>query len=230
MMYHDTGSVLVFDYTPNLTIAGTMHALNHADKKTLDGLIQERDFVALEWDAIRQQQSGVIKLRRARKNKYDPKTNTYYARPHDFLYLSAFGEMIRLTLAASNMALSILEGGLWKTKTVRNTRENEFKYCISSAQRHRKDVYLVDMPIPLLFDKMVEEPWTTKIRNVVCIRGYSPTVLLEGREEYMMQEIEKAEGCPINQLTRRGLLVVGCGHAYNYHDEAHHQRRRLPPP
>src|SRR3989338_7587261 len=53
----NTGRLLVFDYTPHLTIVGTQHAdLQKDDRDTIERIIDESDFVALEWDTTRNDQ------------------------------------------------------------------------------------------------------------------------------------------------------------------------------
>ena len=45
-----SGELLVFDYKPKLKIVGTYHALNREDERTLEQLIEDSDFVAVEYN------------------------------------------------------------------------------------------------------------------------------------------------------------------------------------
>ncbi|MEK6857525.1 MAG: hypothetical protein AABX39_02975, partial [Nanoarchaeota archaeon] len=84
-----------------------------------------------------------------------------------------------------------------------------------------KDSYLVDQPIYIMLTKLCSMSLTEKIAHLMDFNNHNATgraeeIMTSEREEYMLQEIEKREGCTILELKRKGLLVVGYSHAVKY--------------
>ncbi|MDP2672941.1 MAG: hypothetical protein Q8O84_03965 [Nanoarchaeota archaeon] len=203
--------LLIFDYTPKLKIVGTHHALNDSDKKTLELLVDQSDFVALEWDEFRAEKEGLeVYIRVSKKKKgYYPEDNTYYARRIDIIFEELLGEVCNR---------DVIEGA---KLSGRNVEENEFTLCQNLCREKRKNVYLVDIPELVLMDQLFAFSTKQKLLAIINLKFFKrftyalDNLLLEERENYMLNEIEKYEG-PINELKRKGILVVGYTHAENY--------------
>jgi hypothetical protein len=214
-----SGELLVFDYAPRLRVAGTFHSLTEQDKESLEAMINESDFVALEWDEIRHQNQGVFEFStHSTKRGYDKEKEIFYIGFFDNLYLLLFIELNRLYIAGVNLfsgrmaqagLRGIFKGG------------NEFEFCYDSAKKKGKEVYLVDRPSDETIQRLIELSLKTKLSHLLSrfLFRKEPEevkhVLGQQRDEYMLEAIVEKEG-PISELTRQGLLVVGYDHAKRY--------------
>ncbi len=214
--------LIIFDFAPKLKVVGGYHALNDDDRKILDGVVGESDFVALEYDHTRKDNQSRFEV------EVDPhqesvlcQGNTIYANPENAAYFT-------LLMSLHSGALEAVNQQLANGRAVRNTNENEIAYCLEAANRLGKSVHLVDMPFPELLSRLSRLSLATKIDHLCSalnVRENPPEVdriLLMEREDYMLADIARKEGCPLEALTRRGVLVTGATHAKNLYERRMH--------
>ena len=207
--------LFVFNYSPKLKIVGTYHSLNEQDKIDLDQLISESDFIALEYDSerITKMHSPLVidLVQRAYRND----RGEVVMGPLDALFLAIF---VRHNEANINRSNHRLKG----QKEVR-VRSSEFSFCYDVAQEQGKTTYLVDLPVSELELRLACLPLKTKIESLWRIATKNTDlpemdrVIIKDREDYMLTEIEKKEGCSLRNLQRNGIMVVGMTHAINYY-------------
>lgn len=206
--------MIVFDYAPNLKIAGTYHSLTEEEKQTLELYIEESDFVALEWDLGRHNEENVeIKLATADKMEYSESEGKLYASFWNCLYCI-------LHESLSSYRIRKLNKRYGREDQV--VQWNEFEYCHAYSKERGKDVHLVDIPHYQLLEKLVDElKWHEKIRDLLSYFGICKTppnadkIMITFRNQRMLENIEKLEG-PIDELKRKGILIVGYSHAQEY--------------
>ncbi|GAG49109.1 unnamed protein product, partial [marine sediment metagenome] len=89
-LYHN-GELLVFDYAPNLKIVGTYHgAKSKHHIKVLEELIDESDFVALEYDKYRLEKGDIHIKADRNKRGYSEEEHVFYVSNFDKIYLSLY--------------------------------------------------------------------------------------------------------------------------------------------
>ncbi len=205
----DYGDLLIFDYAPNLKIVGTHHALRASDKRILEDLITESDFTALEWDEFRSKNQEAFICTSKEKRGYCEEEKTFYASKLDVCLLNSLYDFCDLDV--------IKDAELYG----RNLEENEFDFCEKICKEQGKMAYLVDIPELIFFERLVELPIDSKLIAIISLKLLKKStftinkIVEDDREEYMLKEIEKYE-CSIQNLKRKGILVVGYTHAENY--------------
>jgi len=214
------GKLLVFDYVPNLKVVGTYHGLNHQDEEVLENLVQESDFVALEYDDTRMSNGCKTNLcPRINKRGYNPEKYELYISPLDYLCLKSFISINNRTLKLFDYLICRKDPNI----TPRNFMITEFDFCIQTAERYKKDLYLVDVPIIETFTEFTKLPLSHKFRVMLGPNGmdrsrFIKQILMDKRENHMLKQIKEKEGCPLQELERKGILVVGLSHAENYYE------------
>jgi pheromone shutdown protein TraB len=211
--------LVIFRYKPNLIIVGTYHALNDNDKSSLESLIMDNDFIALEYDRSRLKEKLNVEISFFDfKSRYSEKEERLYCNILDALYLATY---IHLNNRIINKVNQDINAEL-PSNISRDIKQNEFDYCLEVAEKHGKIVYLVDMPFGLFLGKLASLSFGIKLKTIwSMLTNYdysdpeTKKVIEKEREEWMIRSIETKEGS-IETLTRRGILVVGNRHAYNY--------------
>jgi len=216
---------LVFDYTPNLRIVGTYHALNERDKAMLTELVEQSDFVALEYDKWRLAGKDENLIPHFWKRGYNPQEGVFYVSPFDFIYLDLFRHDVADGIESGSRKFDEVrtEDGSAESRDKRDPKQNEFKFCIDVANRLGKDVHFVD-PLYKLFEDLVALDPIMKLRHMwyfgSCERQPKPVRNIIGshRDVRMLNGVEEKEG-PIKDLKRRGTLFAGLDHAVSYLEE-----------
>ena len=210
-MTKNSKELLIFNYAPNLKVVGTFHSLNDQDKRTLEHLVDESDFVALEWDEFRSNANGRFFLLYSEdKKNFSTDEEAVYCGYWDFIYL--------ITLRRA----TVREIKKDCKKEERDCEQDEFTFCEKLCKTREKDVYLVDQPINITYEKMCSLPFKDKILELINhtfktrFKTQYDCIVIDDRNEYMLQEIERNEECSILELKRKGLLVVGYSHAVKY--------------
>ncbi|MBI4163261.1 MAG: hypothetical protein HY512_00230 [Candidatus Aenigmarchaeota archaeon] len=210
--------LLIFDYAPNLTIVGTYHALNDADKVAIKEIISESDFVALEFDEWRlARQEGNIIPHLTRRG-YSRKEASFYTSFLDCVYLDLLFDRLKNTIATTNGNYNgeLASQGLQE----RDVHQSEFVFCERVAREMGRDVHLVDQLYKMLSRLVALDP-VMKARHLWygTQRGMWPKpvrdIFRSMRDTDMLLGIEEKEG-PIKELKRHGSLFVGRSHAVRY--------------
>ncbi|MBW2970126.1 hypothetical protein KY309_02545 [Candidatus Woesearchaeota archaeon] len=207
----EKGRLLAFPYSSssNLTIVGTFHALNEEDKSRLESLIDESDFVALEYDDVRLNSFFDVRHRKV-KTRFS-REGILYCDLLNALYLNVFIYLNEWTVSEHN---KVVGGG-------RDVDDCEFLFCHNFARKKGKRIYLVDMPNHVVAQKLMRLPFRTKIQHILSVLGANKypdaayDIMFRQRERYMLEEVERFEG-PFENLSSKGILVVGYSHALNY--------------
>jgi hypothetical protein len=208
----------VVEYAPNLRIAGTLHSLTVEEKTTLEKLIDESDFVAVEWDKYRRRDSNTLGLAFGEERRgWDRDSNIVSCSLFDALYFSFFLELLNVNIVKANREMKRgLVNGVGCMKSM--------DFCCDYADKKSKDTYLVDMPLGALAQRLFELPGGIKLRHLWAMmrrNGWPAEVdyiVVKERNQVMLSGIEEREG-PIMGLKRKGLLVVGLEHAKLYQEE-----------
>jgi hypothetical protein len=217
------GELLIFEYSPKLVIVGTYHSLCEEDKRTLDGLIEENDFVALELDEHRVANNYGVKVMMElfpKKRGYDTDDGSFHYNPVDAAYLYLQDHLTARRTLRINEKIAADYG------VSRDTEQDEFLYCLEKARSLGKDTYLVDMPLQVRLEKLADLPAAAKIMHIASlVRGMEEPFLVRHllrteREDLMLQNIAAVEG-NLSYNHRRGILVVGGTHAVNYFTRLH---------
>lgn len=210
-----SGELLVFDYKPKLKIVGTYHALNREDEKTLEQLIGDSDFVAVEHYTYRH--SGSIGILPFFKTKFLEDANIFLTTPINVAYLLVFLYLNKRAIKKVNEVLNARN-----PEDKRDLNNNEFGYCVEVATKMGKDVYFVDLAIYDTFSGISKVPLRDKLAYLWALLRLKEEwpqkikqFLHDYREQNMLGEIERREG-HLDNLLRQGLLVVGINHAMNY--------------
>ena len=213
-LFETPSGLLIFDYTPNLTIVGTTHAVSPDIKRDLDEIISESDFVAVEYDDLRRRKRGVAQYTLwFHTSGYNPETHRLYVNLLDAVFLELLCAANGIRIRIENHRLMLDQGEL--------EFQSEFLYCIEKAEAMGKNAYMVDMPIFETLGMLVQMPMKTKFETVLTHARGKPlpeaagTIIETRREQYMLDRIEECEG-PLSELQRKGVLIVGLSHAENY--------------
>lgn len=221
------GEHLVFEYRPNLTIFGGYHSLNDSDRQTLNQLVQESDFVAIESDKRRisdnpAEPAGVGCLRYFKRG-YNPVKDEFYLGIFQIPFFMALNKGLMEHAPNSNRTITN------KTGVKRDTAQSELEFSYQRARTYGKDVHLVDMPAGILASEVLRFPIKDKLEIWRLIRSGTingnqrlDRLLEQDRENYMLARLFEHEGRLDNlaERGRKGLLVVGLSHAINYAERA----------
>lgn len=202
--------LLVFNYTPNLTVVGTHHALNGDDRRTLELLVDQSDFVALEDDDVRRKTNNTVNVRYSfTRRGYSPENGCLYVGYLDGYYLRWVSSLNKRRNRTGNK------------ESRRDEKESEFSFCFDLARQRGKDVYLVDMPAYEALHRLTRLSFITKLHHLWSLyKGKDEPIkvdeiMVHQREDEMLSGTETNE-VPLPLLKRKGLLVVGMTHAENY--------------
>lgn len=216
--------LLIFNYAPNLKVVGGFHALNDEDKITLETLIDAADFVALEADEVRINNSMTLKITSSStKIGWDAQVQKYYVNPIDSVFLILFSRLLNKYYELGNT-----DGCFIK----RDASTNEMTFAYDYAKQKNNDVYFVDLPIYEVMSRLCSMSIFRKIHQILYLFdscrsvqkdrrrlvgpcSFVEKILTDDRRDYMLGQIEINEG-PIIQLKRKGLFIVGRTHGENY--------------
>lgn len=210
---NERGKLLVHEATPKFKIVGTYHSLTDEDKVTLESLIEESDFVSLEWDKESKKNSNLIHFDIDKEKRYDPCSNTLYVNKLNYFFLIAFSKLIRLNIKVTNY---------FSGRENVDYNEIELQFCYKAAKRRKKDIYLVDIPLYESLSMLCDFSFKEKMGLLLCLSTFggfnskSFKAWNMTRESEMINSIEKNEGCSIYDLNRKGILVTGYSHAQDY--------------
>jgi len=221
--------LLIFDYAPKLKIAGTFHSLSDSDKQTLEKMIDESDFVAVEYDKYRfygDDFTFMHKNKRDANKKENKEQNIVYVPKKQNVVYTDFLEKSYVNIFLLLNSLAIQQNVEIVNEMSENERDvdgNDMEFCFFNALQNGKRAYMVDIPMYKTLQMLVDElSLKEKVKHIASlIFGEAPfekadDILDTRREKYMLDAIEREEGCPISELDRNSLLVVGYTHAYNY--------------
>ena len=105
---------------------------------------------------------------------------------------------------------------------------NEFDFVTKLAEEREKEAYLVDRSFYETFQELSKLPIKVKYQHLKSLWKVSKfpsevdQIMCTQREQYMLDQIVGHEG-PLDTLERKGFLLVGMSHAFNYHNQIHQQ-------
>jgi len=215
------GALLVFDLVPNLKIVGTFHSLNKRDEDTLERLIGESDFVALESRPENDELEDMKKLKIIatpfyKSASFNPKNKEVEIGVMNCGYMAWI-------MGVNEKWPKIVNNILKRELGIeRDVEKSEFEFCKEVAAQKNKDVYCVDWNNLKIIREIISIPFYEKVKYVLLktltLRNTKAfrEIVINKRNRDMIKKIEEKEGTSIERLERSGTFVCGYNHALDY--------------
>jgi len=202
-----------YDFARNVTVVGTHHYLNSAEKQRIEAHVDEADFVCIEWDKIRDNDTKATDLGRTKylhSAGFDPtrlEGDHLYANLGDIFLYGSLQEQVRQVVAQNarqnhGVAISSTSEG------------NEFLFIQELCEAHGKPCYFVDK---------IESHTRYRVMMMAKTMGIARAFLDEAMDRSAYMEAEVARICS-ERFAQTGIneqcvLFVGSGHLKDFPGE-----------
>ncbi len=200
-------SVKLYQMKPDLLVVGTRHVMSEADKDFYHMLLQDVDYVALEWDYQRNipdWRKEFIHIDDSLEKPEIRDEHLYLSKFDFFQFQDLYAEMLKRQ-ASKSFEFERYNG----QKTVLGI--SEFQYLQEEADKLNVPCYLVDQLSTITFKKTLESfnshnlpLWLTSLDLDVAHRN-----------EVMLEKLDEIVG----DQNLDGTLIVGTGHLRLYKEQ-----------
>ena len=191
---------------PNLTIVGTYHGLNREDKIELHRIVDSVDYVAIEWDGIRDNPDWKdTHVHVQALNHPECVDNHLYLGMTDWVLYQKLVQKIETV----NKSVANQTGRIFNPYDIDG---NEYLYVKHLCNSQNKPCYPVDQPITMTFKRIITAFHRHRQGEKLDIYD------LHERNNYMLRKLEEAVG-PLKTSSLKGALLVGAAHIEPFYEE-----------